>query len=758
MMAETNSDTQVSESLDLRKMIETIPALVVCALPDGSADAVNRAWQEYTGDSVQRPNGWGWQAAVHPDDLAGFVDEWNATLASGKPFAAEARIKRANGEYHWFLMRKTLAVLPTPGGQSSLRALIAFENIDDLKRTEATLRQAETLLRAFFENSPNVIFLKDREGRYLYANRQFERVFGIDGEEIKGKHDFELFSPEQASAFRVNDRLVLEAGAPKEFEEISLQKDGAHTSIVQKFPLFNSEGEIYAIGGIATDITDRKREETARHFSEEKHRLALETASDAIVSVDENSVIQAANPATTRMFGFDSTEMIGQPLTVLMPESLRKMHEKGFKRYLATGQRVLNWQATELTARHKDGHELAVEVSFGELQSEGQRVFTGFIRDITERKRAEVTLKESERALRELTETIPQMLWSAAADGTVRYCNQRVLDYTGLSTEEVHGTGWMSAVHEDDREGIGQAWAAAVRTGEPFQYEFRCLRAADRKYRWCVTSALPLRDRTGDITRWFGSVVDLHDWKEAQQALQMTQMELARVSRFTTMGELAASIAHEVNQPLTAVTNNSSACLRLLANHNLAPDVLRRALEEIVSDGARASAVITRIRSFLKKNPGEKSELNVNEVIQEVLALAGRAFYENRVSLDCALAQSLPLVFADRIQLQQVLLNLIMNGIEAMAADRTRELRVESSTDETGDVLVAIRDSGCGIGSDVDRIFDPFFTTKSNGMGMGLSISRTVINNHGGRLWASPNCPHGTVFWFTLPTDRESAS
>jgi len=758
MMAETNSDTQVSESLDLRKMIETIPALVVCALPDGSADAVNRAWQEYTGDSVQQPNGWGWQAAVHPDDLAGFVDEWNAALASGKPFAAEARIKRANGEYHWFLMRKTLAVLPTPGGQSSLRALIAFENIDDLKRTEATLRQAETLLRAFFENSPNVIFLKDREGRYLYANRQFERVFGIDGEEIKGKDDFELFSPEQASTFRGNDRLVLEAGAPKEFEEISLQKDGAHTSIVQKFPLFNSEGEIYAIGGIATDITDRKREETARHFSEEKHRLALETASDAIVSVDENSVIQAANPATTRMFGFDSTEMIGQPLTVLMPESLRKMHEKGFKRYLATGQRVLDWQATELTARHKDGHELAVEVSFGELQSEGQRVFTGFIRDITERKRAEVTLKESERALRELTETIPQMLWSAAADGTVRYCNRRVLDYTGLSTEEVHGTGWMSAVHEDDREGIGQAWAAAVRTGEPFQYEFRCLRAADRKYRWCVTSALPLRDRTGDITRWFGSVVDLHDWKEAQQALQMTQMELARVSRFTTMGELAASIAHEVNQPLTAVTNNSSACLRLLANHNLAPDVLRRALEEIVSDGARASAVITRIRSFLKKNPGEKSELNVNEVIQEVLALAGRALYENRVSLDCALAQSLPLVFADRIQLQQVLLNLIMNGIEAMAADPTRELRVESRTDETGDVLVAIRDSGCGIGSDADRIFDPFFTTKSNGMGMGLSISRTVINNHGGQLWASPNCPHGTVFWFTLPTDRESAS
>ena len=160
--------------------------------------------------------------------------------------------------------------------------------------------------------------------------------------------------------------------------------------------------------------------------------------------------------------------------------------------------------------------------------------------------------------------------------------------------------------------------------------------------------------------------MDLHDWKEAQQALQMTQAELARVSRLTTMGELAASIAHEVNQPLTAVTNNGSACLRLLANRNLEPEVLRRALEEIVADGTRASAVIARIRAFIKKAPAEKNELDINEVIQEVLALAGHELHENRVLLECQLTKTLPLVLADRVQLQQVLLNLIMNGIEAM--------------------------------------------------------------------------------------------
>jgi len=335
-----------------------------------------------------------------------------------------------------------------------------------------------------------------------------------------------------------------------------------------------------------------------------------------------------------------------------------------------------------------------------------------------------------------------------------------VLDYTGLPAEQVHRAGWMNAVHQDDSEKMAQAWRRAVSTGEPFQYEFRCLRSADHTYRWCVSSALPLRNREGRVIKWFGSVVDLHDWKEAQQALQMTQIELARVSRLTTMGELAASIAHEVNQPLTAVTNNSSACLRLLAASNLKPEVLRRALEEIVADGTRASAVIARIRAFIKKAPAEKNELDINEVIQEVLALAGRELLNNRVLVECQLTKALPLVLADRVQLQQVLLNLIMNGIEAMIAvtDQPRSLWVESRVDESGDILVAVRDSGTGLGSEADRVFTPFFTTKANGMGMGLPISRSLIEGHGGRLWVTPNFPHGTVFSFALPVAAESSS
>ena len=388
------------------------------------------------------------------------------------------------------------------------------------------------------------------------------------------------------------------------------------------------------------EIADRKHAEEDLRSSEEKHRVIVEAANDAVVTMDERGAILLANPATRRIFGYDPVEIVGKPMTMLMPEMMRKLHENGFRRYLATGKRHLNWQGVEVTAQRKDGQEFPVEVSFGELTSDGHKVFTGFIRDISERKQAEDRLRASERNL------------------------------------------------------------------------------------------------------------------------QMTQAELARVSRLTTMGELAASIAHEVNQPLTAVINNGSACLRLLANNNLEPEVLRRALEGIIADGTRASTVLARIRAFIKKEPAEKSELDINEVIQEVLVLAGRELYENQVLPDHQLKTDLPSVLADRVQLQQVLLNLIMNGIEAMAAvtDRPRLLGVQSRIDESGDVLVAVSDSGTGFGLELDRVFNPFFTTKANGMGMGLSISRSLVESHGGRLWAAPNSPHGAVFSFTLPATGGSPS
>src|SRR5579863_2638744 len=258
----------------------------------------------------------------------------------------------------------------------------------NVNKLETRLQEGDGLLQAFFENSPNLIFVKDRQSRYLYANKQFKNAFHISGE-IRGKTDDELFSAEQSAAFLAVDRQVLQTGLLMKFEDVVLYEDGVHTRIVQKFPLFNAEGEIYAIGGAVTDITDRKREESALRYSEENYRLVVETAPDAVISIDEGGAILFANPAAVRIFGYDPTELIGKPLTVLMPEFLRKLHEEGFSRYLATGQRHINWQGTELTALRKNGQEFPVEISFGELSRDGHKVFTGFIRDISERKQVE---------------------------------------------------------------------------------------------------------------------------------------------------------------------------------------------------------------------------------------------------------------------------------------------------------------------------------------------------------------------------------
>jgi len=316
-------------------------------------------------------------------------------LAEGKRhhFEIEKRYRRKDGTLLW--ARQHVALVPGMQGAAPfwfgvVEDITERKHIDEEFRLQQhKFRESEARLQAFLENTPNLVFIKDREGRYLYVNRGFKRVLSVADEHIIGKIDDELFSAEQAAAFQANDGQVLQAGVPIEFEETALEADGQHTSIVHKFPLFSADGEIYAIGGIVTDITERKKEESARRFSEERYRVLVETANDAVLSTDETGSILFANCATSRIFGYDSTELIGKPLTVLMPESIREVHEIGFRRYLDTGVRHLNWQGAELIGLHKNGREFPVEISIGELTRGGRRMFTGFIRDISERKRAE---------------------------------------------------------------------------------------------------------------------------------------------------------------------------------------------------------------------------------------------------------------------------------------------------------------------------------------------------------------------------------
>jgi PAS domain S-box-containing protein len=430
------------------------------------------------------------------------------------------------------------------------------------------------------------------------------------------------------------------------------------------------------------------------------------------------------------------------------------------------------WAIMHSDRRKFDAEDDRVMASLGKFASSAYQAWMHIEElkiQVAEREKAEAEVRELasglEAKIRRLVEAnvVGIVLWNL--EGAITGANEAFLHMVQYDREDIASgrVRWTDLTpaewHDRDERAIVELKASRI--FRPFEKEY--LRKDGSRVPVLLGGAL----FEGGGNDGVAFVLDLTEQKRAQEKLQQaqqslyaTQVELARVSRLTTMGELAASIAHEVNQPLTAVTNNASACLRLLTDRNLDPEVLRRALEEIVADATRASAVIARIRTFIKKAPAEKRELDINEVIQEVLALADHELQKKRIFVECQLTKTLPLVLADRVQLQQVLLNLIMNGIEAMTAvtDRPRVLWVQSQADESGEILVAVRDAGIGLGSEADRLFTPFFTTKASGMGMGLPISRSLVEGHGGRLWVTPNSPHGAMFSFTLPVAGGSPS
>jgi PAS domain S-box-containing protein len=358
-----------------------------------------------------------------------------------------------------------------------------------------------------------------------------------------------------------------------------------------------------------------------------------------------------------------------------------------------------------------------------------------------------------------MTETIPEMLWSATPDGAIDYCNARVLDYTGLSQEEIKASGWMKTIHPDDADNTERAWTHSVENGAPFRCEFRCLHASEGMYRWCVSSALPLRASDGGILKWYGTVVDFHDRRQAQEDLRNTQAELAHVNRVMTMGELTASIAHEVSQPLAAAIASGDSCTAWLASEPPNLEKARVAASRMIQAATQANAIVQRVRALFKKTPSITISVDMNELIEETMSFVHGEAQRKNVSFRAELDDALPRVSGDRVQLEQVILNLMMNGIESMAGldSEPKRVLIRSALPNPGEILVSVADTGPGIDSQhAGRLFAPFFTTKPQGIGMGLPISRSIIEAHGGRLWAEKNEPRGAVFHFILPLKAPS--
>jgi len=435
-------------------------------------------------------------------------------------------------------------------------------------------------------------------------------------------------------------------------------------------------------------------------------------------------------------------------------------HERGLRHFLASGDGPLLRRRIEMTAVKRSGVQFPVELQVMPLKLGKEWFFSAFIRDITESKLAQQMLLQSEFNLRQMTETIPEMLWSATPDGLIDYCNMRVLDYSGLSAEEIMGDGWRKLLHPDDVDQATQIWLSCLATGEPYRVEVRTLHTADRTYRWCITSAVPLLDEQGRILKWFGTVVDMHDWRQSQEELRKTQAELAHVTRVMTMGQLTASIAHEVNQPLSGIMTNAGTCLRMLDSDPPNIDGARETVRRTIRDGNRASDVIARLRDLFRKSDAVEEPVDLNDATREVIALSLSDLQSNRIVVQQELAENLPAVKGDRIQIQQVILNLLRNASDAMrdVHDRPRQLLIKTDSDDRRNVQLTVRDTGIGFTPNAaNRLFESFYTTKSDGMGIGLSISRSIIEAHRGRLWASANDGPGCSFAFSIPRDQGAA-
>jgi PAS domain S-box-containing protein len=626
------------------------------------------------------------------------------------------------------------------------------------KQAEEKAGRAERQLQEAIDTIPTLITSWGPDGKRIFVNAAWQRFTGLGKAEALGTEWGTVAHPDDIELGESRWRNALTKGEPLQIEQRLRRADRKYRwHFVERVPLRDEKGNVLRWYSSAYDIEDQKRAESALQLSraqlekaERELRLTLDTIPTFAWRTRADGFAEYLNKPWLDYTGLSLEQALGWEWQIAIHPDDRPHLLAAWERILASGK------AAEVEARLRrfDGAYRWFLFRPAPLYDEAGNVvrWYGTNTDIEDRKRAEFALQRSEAYLAEAQKL--------SRTGSIGYNVTTGEFFWSEETYEILGFGRnvepsidtaVERVHPDDRALVRHEVERAIRRERNFDYEHRLL-MPDGQIKHVHVVAHLVKTASGS-EELLGALMDVTQAKKAQEELQTAQAELAHASRVATLGEISASIAHEVNQPLAAIVANAQASLRFLDHESPDLNDVRGALEWIVKDGNRAAEVVQRVRTLVKKTDTQKVGLDINDAINDVVALLQRELSAHRVWLKLELVDDLPTVFADRVQLQQVAMNLIMNGAEAMqeVEDRPRLLTIRSSLDDA-QVAVAVKDCGIGLAAeDQNRLFNPFFSTKPGGLGIGLSICRSIIEAHGGKLWASANPDHGATFQFVLP-------
>lgn len=711
--------------------------------------------------------------AVHPHDRPTVEQATARAFFHGIPQVSSYRQLQADGNYRWVEFR----VEPEYGVSVDVDPAVAMQ--DKRWTTASSFGETGEAVRAALaiENLYGGAWAMDASGQFTYATPTAQTSIAMTLEDLNELLEGKPFleggeqgwqrgtHPEDRKRVGESLRQALRTGEHWNVEYRVLRANGAyvwHRAAAR--PTRDSQERITGWYGATLDIDVYKRTEAALRERERQLQQLIDTVPALIWSTTADGTPTYLNKPFTEVTGATLTDITapdGSPsLSVVHPDS-RDVVRQAVRHSFATGAPYIQ----RYRQRRADGSYRWTETRAEPLRDETGIILQwyGVSSDIHDLVMAEEAVRVSERHLQQLVETLPALIYCAMPDGKPIYRSQKLREYLGFNLEDKDEAGkprldgtLEAVIHPDDLPTIKERYGHSLSTGEPYAQRHR-LRRFDGVYRWVETRAAAMRNGEGTIVQWNGICFDIEDQVRAQEELRLAQENLARASQAASLAELSASIAHEVNQPLSAVMNYSSACQRWL---NAEPPNIERAqktLDRIVHSANSAADVVGRIRALFKQTPAKRDCVALGGVVFEARDLLAEEASRRRIRIDVEGESGIRLVPFDRVQIQQVLVNLMRNGMDAMASvPKDRILQVRGH--RMGDMArIEVSDRGRGI-QFPDKIFEPFFTTKDQGMGMGLAISRSIVEAHGGQLWAEGNEPRGTKFIFTLPADGGAGS